>query len=209
MTAKADLEFSWHVKVRKIMDHKKNPMPISNLIFGSVPSRWLQDVIDGTQIFTKEFANEVWLEILFVKGVNDGFSEVENLAKAAQPIKPDQIRISTIVRPPGVGHAPPVGADRFNEIARKFEGKVEVVVQMSARDKPAYCRSRIKEIVAMPKIRPMTSGEISLSSGWHDNEIIKYLDQLRKDRIVREIEFPGKKYFTIGDKGDGGKQPWN
>ena len=157
----------------------------------------IEDITEGIRRFTEEFQNEVWLEILFVKGVNEGFSEVESLAKATRRINPNKTQITTVVRPSGVGHAPPVDAYRLHEIAMMFDGHVEVVADFNRKNQPAYKERRADEIKAMLRIRPVTLDDLSASLGVHRNEVLKYLDQIGKEHRIRETEFLGKSYFTL------------
>lgn len=157
----------------------------------------VEDVIEGVRLFSREFHNEIWLEILFVEGVNDHSSEVEKLVEHVDEIQPSKVQISTVVRPPGVGHAPPVNADRLQKIASSFKGCVEIVSEFDRKVIPAYSEKRVDEIKAMLRIRPATLEDISASLGIHRNEVVKYLEQVCKDHTIRQTEFLGKIYFTM------------
>ena len=57
-------------------------------------------VIDGLVRFRDEFAGEIRLEIMLVKGVNDSPAAIEAVKKAVARIRPDRIELNTVVRPP-------------------------------------------------------------------------------------------------------------
>lgn len=154
-------------------------------------------VTDGILQFSKEFSGTIWLEILLVKGVNDHPGHLRQLAETARRINPAKIQLTTVVRPPGHGSAPAVDRDRLNEIARLFDGPVEVVGDFDRRECPGYRQEKRSMIEAMLRIRPMTLEDISESTGMHRNEIIKYLDQIRSEHTVHTTVFDGKKYFKI------------
>jgi len=162
-----------------------------------VPSLEVSDVIWGIHQFRKEFKGETWLEILFVKGINDRLGHIKKLAEATRWIEPTKIQLTTVVRPPGIGHAPPISMEKLNEISSLFEGNVEVITELERRNSPAYQEEKGDEIVAMLRIRPMTLEDISSLTGMHRNEVLKYLDHLRKDHAVHDVEFSGETYFTI------------
>jgi wyosine [tRNA(Phe)-imidazoG37] synthetase (radical SAM superfamily) len=155
------------------------------------------DVTDGILQFSKGFPGTIWLEILLVKGVNDHPGHLRQLAETARRINPAKIQLTTVVRPPGHGSAPAVDRDRLNEIARLFDGPVEVVGDFDRRENPGYRQEKRSMIEAMLRIRPMTLEDISASTGMHRNEIIKYLDQIRSEHTVHTTTFEGKTYFTI------------
>jgi wyosine [tRNA(Phe)-imidazoG37] synthetase (radical SAM superfamily) len=163
------------------------------------PARGLEveRVVSGIEQFSREFSGEVWLEILLVDKVNAHLDHVRALGEAAGRIAPTKTQLTTVVRPPGAGRAAPVSAERLREMASYFDGYVEVVAEVERRQNPAYQEKKGDEIVAMLKIRPMTVRDISSSTGMHGNEVLKYLDQLRRDHAVQQSEFEGKDYFTI------------
>ena len=50
--------------------------------------------------FRRVYKGQIWLEILFCKGVNDHRSELIQMKKAIDRIQPDLIHLNTVVRPP-------------------------------------------------------------------------------------------------------------
>lgn len=161
------------------------------------PGLEVERVISGIEQFSSEFSGEVWLEILLVDKVNTHLDHVRALGEAARRIAPTKTQLTTVVRPPGAGRAAPVSADRLRELASYFSGNVEVVAEVQRRQNPAYQQKKGDEIIAMLKIRPMTVRDITTSTGMHGNEVLKYLDQLRRDHVVQQSEFEGREYFTI------------
>jgi len=162
------------------------------------PGLEVETVVSGIERFSREFSGRVWLEILFVDKVNAAVEHVQALAEAARRIAPTRTQLTTVVRPPGTGRASPVGVHRLQEFASYFEGNVEVVANVERRRSPAYQEEKGEQIVAMLRIRPMTVGDISSSTGMHANEVLKYLDQLGRDHPMQQSEFEGKEYFSIG-----------
>ena len=80
----------------------------------------IRDIIEGIRLFAKEFEGRVWLEILFVEGVNDGPSEVKALIEAARLISPTRVQLGTVVRPPSEGDVYPVDSEVLERIASEF-----------------------------------------------------------------------------------------
>jgi len=76
----------------------------------------LEKVISGLASFRREYHGKIWLEVLFVKGVNDQVSELTALRKAVGMIRPDRVDLNTVVRAPAERNAVPVGRDRLRAI---------------------------------------------------------------------------------------------
>ncbi len=154
-------------------------------------------VLWGIQQFRRLFAGEMWLEILLVKGVNDDPKHIQSLTEAALWINPTKIQLTTVVRPSGHGFAPALSDDELRQIADQFKGQVEVIGRFNRRDNPAYGENKCERIEAMLKIRPMTLDDIAATTGMHRNEVLKYLDQLRVDHIVKNEAFDGSTFYTV------------
>ncbi|MDP8221730.1 MAG: radical SAM protein [Candidatus Lernaella stagnicola] len=161
------------------------------------PGLEVSDVIWGLHQFSREFQGEFWLEVLLARGVNDQPDHVRKLADAARWINPTKIQLTTVVRPPGHGTAAPVEAARLHEIAKLFEGNVEVVPNAASGDHPAYYEDKRERIEAMLRIRPMTVEDIARTTGMHRNEVVKYLDRLRSAHTVQVETFADQTYYTI------------
>lgn len=157
----------------------------------------VSDVEEGLYRFSRDFAGEIWLEILLVEGVNDQPDHLRALAESVRRIDPTKVQLSTVVRPPGHGTAPAVDGERMFEIAGLFDGNVEVVTNVERRGNPAYREDRRDRIEATLKIRPMTVEEIARTTGMHRNEVVKYLDQLRVEERLQDVEHGGNRYYSI------------
>jgi wyosine [tRNA(Phe)-imidazoG37] synthetase (radical SAM superfamily) len=57
-------------------------------------------IIEGLRMFREVFRGEFWLEVMFVRGVNDGTDEIAALSDAISVIDPDRVQLNTVVRPP-------------------------------------------------------------------------------------------------------------
>ena len=60
----------------------------------------VEKAIEGMVEFRKVYKGEIWLEILFCKGVNDTPEELQRMKEAVDKIRPDLIHLNTVVRPP-------------------------------------------------------------------------------------------------------------
>ena len=51
----------------------------------------------------------MWIEILFVKGMNDQDEEVYKMKQVIDEIQPEKIHLNTVIRPPAYAIAQPDG----------------------------------------------------------------------------------------------------
>lgn len=59
----------------------------------------ISKIISGLRQFRKEFKGRLWLELMFVKGVNDSKANILKLKKIINQIDPDKVFVKTVTRP--------------------------------------------------------------------------------------------------------------
>jgi wyosine [tRNA(Phe)-imidazoG37] synthetase (radical SAM superfamily) len=57
-------------------------------------------VIQGIADFKQGFRGQVWIEILYCRGINDDLSEVAKMKGIMEKINPHRIQLNTVYRPP-------------------------------------------------------------------------------------------------------------
>jgi wyosine [tRNA(Phe)-imidazoG37] synthetase (radical SAM superfamily) len=87
-----------------------------------IPGVLVADIVEGLINFRNIFAGQIWLEILFVKGINDVPSEVMAFKQAIASIRPDRVQLNTVVRVPAykVG-VEPLSPDTLEAIAEVLD----------------------------------------------------------------------------------------
>lgn len=155
----------------------------------------VEDIIEGLIKFRQEFEGTIWLEILFVKGVNDSKSHLKKLKEAITRIKPDRIHLNTVVRPPAEHSALPLNREELEKIKGIFGENCEIVVEFANKTQNPLSENLDQRILSMVKRRPMTLHDISTTLGTHQNEILKYMDSLLKKNKIKGIVHKGQKYY--------------
>jgi len=79
-----------------------------------------QKIVPAMIDFSRQTKNDLVLEILFVKDLNDKIDEIELLNKAINQIKPKRVDIGTIDRPPAY-QVKPVTYEFLEDVASEFK----------------------------------------------------------------------------------------
>ena len=93
----------------------------------------IQQIIEGIKKFRQEFSGKIWLEILFVKGVNDSLAHLKKLKAAISEINPDKIQLNTVVRPPAEKSSLPVTPQELANFRKFFGTKAEVIAEFKKK----------------------------------------------------------------------------
>jgi wyosine [tRNA(Phe)-imidazoG37] synthetase (radical SAM superfamily) len=91
------------------------------------PSITREAITKALKTFRSGYAGEVWLEILFCRGVNNSPDEVAMLKDIVAEIDPHKVHLNTVDRPPPEEDVFPLTGLELADIARVFGEKAEIV----------------------------------------------------------------------------------
>jgi wyosine [tRNA(Phe)-imidazoG37] synthetase (radical SAM superfamily) len=153
-------------------------------------------VIDGLVRFRDEFAGEIRLEIMLVKGVNDSPAAIEAVKKAVVRIRPDRIELNTVVRPPADRRAGALSAAALARIRASLGPKAEVVASFAERKQAPASGDLDRAILVTVGRRPQTAADIAAALGRHRDEVLKALSRLLARGRIHRRDHGGKTYFA-------------
>ncbi len=157
------------------------------------PELDIKIITEGIIKFREEYTGKIWLEVLFAKGVNDKWSEVESLKTAIDHINPDKVQLNTVDRPPAFSLANPVDENFLKKVKEYFGERAEIITDF--KSKRGFSEDIGETILKALSIRPMTLDQLEDSVNLHRDEILKYFGIFEKENKIKEVIFSGKKYF--------------
>lgn len=141
-------------------------------------------IIDAIQRFSKAFSGKLFIEILFVRGLNDTLHEVIALNTALQDIQCERIDIGTIDRPPAY---PVQGLDykELYELSNYFNPAlpIHIVSRTHATSTPSFYTP--EEILTTLDKRPLTDDDIN---ALFDEGSKKEFQKLLTEKKITSIE---------------------
>lgn len=158
-------------------------------------------VIEGLVEFRRQFSGKVWLEVLFVQGMNDDDEEVWLLRQAIDRIAPDKVQINTVVRPPAEPWARPVSHERLEQIRSMLGPRAEIISPARERSCAPATLPSDQEIVNVVARRPMSAVDVASGLGVDAGPITSALDALVTSGRLRVVEFEGQKFYAVPETG--------
>ena len=157
----------------------------------------LENIIDGLVNFRTTFPGQMWLEIFLLSGVNTIQNDIEKIVSAVHRIRPNKIQLNTAVRPPAEPFVVPLSQEHMERFVDSFPCPTETIADYT---KPFQERtqsaipSKIEELL---KRRPCTLDDMTVALNVHRNELVKYLDALQKEGIIKSSRHKGRIYFLV------------
>ena len=161
------------------------------------PGFSIEKVIEGMVEFRKVYKGQIWLEILFCKGVNDSKEELLKMKKAIDRIQPDLIHLNTVVRPPSEKWAAPLNQKEMEEIQTFFGEKASIISEFDRHPSSMPERDIKEEILKILKRRPLTPSDLSKGMGIPQNELDQYIEPLTQEGKIKTRIFSGSIYYEI------------
>jgi wyosine [tRNA(Phe)-imidazoG37] synthetase (radical SAM superfamily) len=155
----------------------------------------IEGIISGLIQFRKQYRGQIWLEILFCRGVNDGNEEVEKFKGVIQKIQPDRVQLNTPVRPPAEDFAFPLTLGQLEAIRKTLGDKTEIISEFAAPLGEELNSVKDTEILNLIKRRPCTTEDISKALGLRIDEVVKHLDHLTKTGAIRYRMYDHRCYY--------------
>ena len=159
------------------------------------PKLRIDTIIDGIKVFRQEYQGRMWIEILFVKGMNDHDEEVFKMKQVLDEIQPERIHLNTVIRPPAYAIAQPVGEDRLKEIQKILGWRSEIIGIFKETQKIQEHTIDEQAILALLKRRAMTVDQMTESLAMRKKEIIASLKQLDQEKFIKSYMFNGEEYY--------------
>ena len=158
------------------------------------PGLSLPDIVEGMVTFRDEYHGELWIEIMFVAGMNDTQEDVELLKAVADRIQPDKIQLNTIVRPPAVSKSRPVSEEWLHGVNTAFGDRAEVIASF---DRETHNQDIPEAEIIREYLdrRPGTAEDLSSALGIDQVDAQRLLDELHVAGFVRNREFDGRIYW--------------
>lgn len=161
----------------------------------------LEEVINGLSRLKQEMQGQMWLEILFVQGINDSPQEVRALKDAVSRIQPDRVQLNTVVRPPAEDFARPVPRRRMEEIRSELGHGAEIIVDFTSRLREGSSLLLESEILDVLKRRPLSCKDIKELFGEY-KKVDEILARLMKDGLIDKKQVASSFFYCTSSRED-------
>jgi wyosine [tRNA(Phe)-imidazoG37] synthetase (radical SAM superfamily) len=157
----------------------------------------VEKVIEGMVEFRKVYKGQIWLEILFCKGVNDSRRELLQMKKTVDRIQPDLIHLNTVVRPPSEQWAIPLSLKEMEEIRAFFGERASIISEFDRHPLAASERDRGEEILRILRRRPLSLTDLSEGMGIPQKELEGYIRPMVEEGKIKIRSFGNAIYYEI------------
>lgn len=164
-----------------------------------LPGLQVEKIIEGMVEFRKIYKGQIWLEILFCKGVNDSQDELSKMKRVLDQIQPDLIHLNTVVRPPSEEWAVPLNQRELEEIKAFFGERATIISEFDRHLLASSGKEMEEEILRILQRRPLSLSDLSKWIGIPQNEIEEYIAPLVKEGKIQSRFFGNSTYYELAE----------
>ncbi len=161
------------------------------------PGLTLARLVDGLVAFRREYHGRLWVEVMLVKGVNDGEQELRALAAILARVAPDAVHLNRPVRPPA---EPWVEAPDDAAVARAAAilGATARIVGAETPENQQPLGESVEDAVEGVLSRhPMDLGElVETLKRWSPGEVGEALARLAAGGRIRTVTRMSRRFWS-------------
>ena len=155
-----------------------------------------KDVYSGLIEFSKIYQGQLWLEIMFMEGINDSDIILEKYLGLLKEIKYDRLFLNTPVRPPAEQGVNVVGNDRMKYISETLGGIA--IDLLSSKGFYSEISDDYNAVISIIKRHPMNQFEIeSFLENRKGSDIADIFNRLILDKEVIKVKYMGYDTFRL------------
>lgn len=156
----------------------------------------LNDIKQGIQSFAKQFRGKLVTETMLVAGINDSYTEIEDIARFIETFIPNIAYISIPTRPPafkGVLPADETAVTAAYTIFRQRIPKVELLTGYEGNAFSSTDNFR-EDILSITAVHPMREDAV-MELMYKTSGPKKSLDTLLVENLLEKIQYGGHYYY--------------
>ncbi|MBW1991205.1 MAG: radical SAM protein, partial [Deltaproteobacteria bacterium] len=151
-------------------------------------------LVTGLEAFRQEFAGQLWLEVMLLRGINDQEPELAALKEAIARIRPDKVQLNTAVRPVAEAYAHPLSREEMSAIAAYLGEGAEVIADFSSSHRAAGSVTD-RTLLDMLARRPMTARDLAQALGLPLSQVEKQLHRLESAGLIARDFYQQEGFF--------------
>ncbi len=158
-------------------------------------------VTEGLKTFSQEYNNQLWLEVMLVKDLNDSEEVIKGIRKIIDEIRTDKIFINVPIRPPAVKNVEIPETEKLQQAqdildADSIAHYEELLIESVDKDaKPE------EQILSIVKRHPLRNEQIyALFPEMKEEELVAMLEKMQKEKKIERHDYHKKSFWKLAEK---------
>jgi wyosine [tRNA(Phe)-imidazoG37] synthetase (radical SAM superfamily) len=159
------------------------------------PDITFEKMLEGLVKFRDEYRGRYWLEVFLLAGVTTPEKEIKRLKSCIRTIQPDKVQVNTVTRPPAESFAEPVLKNQLENLSAQLYVHTEVIADYREVHKKREFTSKREDVLILLRRRPCSVEDIAAGLGLHQNEVVKYIEELLTEGKIETKAVGNQLYY--------------
>ncbi len=154
-------------------------------------------LIAGLNAFREEYSGKIWIEVMLVKGLNDTEEALQEIARALEKMKPDEVHILQPTRPPVEAWVKPPDEEGLFR-ARAILGNIAILIDpVTGSFDLSGSENLVDAIIGIITRHPMRESELlETLMHWSYDKVSETLKDLQESGKAKIVERYGVRFWT-------------
>jgi wyosine [tRNA(Phe)-imidazoG37] synthetase (radical SAM superfamily) len=153
-------------------------------------------ILNGIEIFSREFKGILCTETMLVKGINDSVENISNVSEFIKKLYPLKTYLSIPIRPPAFKSVKPPVAEVVTRAWQIFNNKhikTELLTGFEGTD-TGYTGNIYEDILNITAVHPLREDSM-MELLLKNNADFQVVDSLIKQRLIKKVLYNNNKYY--------------
>lgn len=154
-------------------------------------------LVQGLTSFRKAFRGKLWVEVMLVRGVNEGIPELQGIARVLDQVRPDAVHINLPTRPPAEAWVQPPDEEGLRRASSILGDVAEVVHPVEGDFDLGGCEDIVEAVVAIITRHPMRQEElVQALARWTPGQVNEAVTALEASGRAQVVERLGSRFWS-------------
>ncbi len=162
------------------------------------PALRYEEHVEGLRVFRQSYAGKLWIEVMLVRGLNDGEAELRELASVLRSIRPDRIHLLVPTRPPAESWVEPPDEEGLMRAAALLGDVTSLLHPAEGEFDLGEVGDVVEAVLTVITRHPMREDQLTAALGRHvpGEEVRRILADLLASGRVQVVERYGHRFFS-------------
>ncbi len=161
------------------------------------PQITFECLLEGLIAFRREYAGELWVEVMLVRDLNDDEAALRDIATALRQVKPDQVHVNLPTRPPAESWVGPPDEEGLMRATAILGDIAQVVHPVEGSFDLSGYSSLVEAILGIITRHPMRQEELERAvARWAPGQVGQALAELAVSGQAQVVERYGARFWS-------------
>lgn len=157
----------------------------------------IDKIINGIKLFRKEYAKEIWLEIMLIKNINDDPDELKRMKEILTDIGADRVQLNTVTRPPSEESTDKLQDRELSRVCKFFGSACEIICSFERTAEIPSQAQWTKIILETLKRRPLTLEDIVKTTNMSYFQAKNKLKDMEERGLIKSYFFDENIFYVV------------